>query len=214
MASQVRRWRVGATPTGCVTDEDSVQSQARGGHPALPGHDEHCRAPSHGSGRCDGSDGSRHITDTADAAAGAAPAARDKPCSGSSTFYTLSGGRFAMSSLSTIPRALPAATAPCAACTVRRAVRGACPPMGTSSHPAARSAAYRPGGPLSREQASDGLRHRRGAAKAMPRDAFEELGAPDEWQQTHNRHSRCRSGSSTCCPRPAKGAPQQARRRI
>ena len=27
-------------------------------------------------------------------------------------------------------------------------------------------------------------------------------------------YSRCRSGSSTCCPQPAKGAPQQARRRI
>jgi hypothetical protein len=37
-----------------------------------------------------------------------------------------------------------------------------------------------PGGPLSRVQASDGLRHRRDAAKAIGAcDAFEELGVPD-----------------------------------
>ena len=41
-----------------------------------------------------------------------------------------------------------------------------------------------PGGPLSRVQASDGLRHRRDAAKATPRDAFEELGAPDEFEHS------------------------------
>ena len=42
-----------------------------------------------------------------------------------------------------------------------------------------------PGGPLSRVQASDGLRHRRDAAKAIgARDAFEELGVPDEFEHS------------------------------
>jgi hypothetical protein len=42
-----------------------------------------------------------------------------------------------------------------------------------------------PGGPLSRVQASDGLRHRRAAAKAIGAcDAFEELGVPDEFEHS------------------------------
>ena len=69
--------------------------------------------------------------------------------------------------------------APCGHCTVRCV-------YGSQSCPRCMPAdgdELAPGGPLSRVQASDGLRPRRGAAKAIgARDAFEELGAPDEFE--------------------------------
>ena len=69
--------------------------------------------------------------------------------------------------------------APCGFCNVRCV-------YGSQSCPRCMTAdgdELTPGGPLSRVQASDGLRPRRGAAKAIgARDAFEELGAPDEFE--------------------------------